>query len=49
MTTLDIIIFYLGLYWSFNIGRFFAYSQIKLWQFLLLCFLVKMVGMAYVS
>ena len=49
MTTLDIIIFYLVLYWSFNIGRFFAYSQIKLWQFLLLCFLVKMIVAAYVS
>ena len=49
MTTFDIIIFYFTLYWSFMIGKFFAYSNIKLWQFLLLCFLVKIVGMAYVS
>ena len=49
MTTYDIIIFYLVLYWSFMIGKFFAHSQIKLWQFLLLCFLVKMIVAAYVS
>jgi len=49
MTTYDIIIFYLVLFWSFKIGTFFAYSNIKIWQFLFLCFLLKMVGMAYVS
>jgi len=49
MTTLDVLIFYLVLFYSFKIGTFFAYSKIKLWQFLLFCFLIKMIGMAYVS
>ena len=47
MTTYDIIIFYLILFWSFKIRV--ARFDIKFWQFLLFCFLIKFLGMAYVS
>jgi|TARA_B100000131_G_scaffold111234_1_gene108329 hypothetical protein len=49
MTTYDIIIFYLILFWSFKAGTLVARFNIKFWQFLLFCFLIKFLGMAYVS